>query len=460
MINNYLYVSKIMKIKCHICFVIFFIYSWLQVLYSQNPILRGYADPHMKVYNGRMYISVGKDIMPQKGSKDFFIYPWEIYSSDDLLTWKRECIIDPSDTYLGEGYNRCWASDITTKDGKYYFYFSNHAHATGVLVGDSPCGPYKDVLGHPMIPKEYSFNHEYDPTVFVDDDGSQYIVFGMNGMLQGKRVYYQIARISSDMLSMAEKSKDLLTPDGGFGLQRAAQDHQYFHKHNGIYYLSCAGAYLTSDSVYGPFNRLRHCGQNGHSSFCEFNGQWYHMYEWACEPYGIRQYRQICLTYLHYKDNGDMVSDPNFLQASNVASEGKYYKTGVGNYMASWPVIEAEWYFKRMGKLIKKECPNGGFEIQNIFDSDYLVFPYVNGMKENSAISFNVSSKSSSVIEVREDNPHGTLLGTCLVSPTGSWKKYKHFTVQLKNNTGVHSLCFLFKGKSGELMRLDNFRLY
>lgn len=86
--------------------------------YSQNPILRGRADPHMKVYNGSAYMSVGKDVMPKPGSKDFFITPWEIYSSDDLIIWKKECVIDPADTYLGKGYDRCWASDITSKGDK------------------------------------------------------------------------------------------------------------------------------------------------------------------------------------------------------------------------------------------------------------------------------------------------------------------------------------------------------
>ncbi|HWR99320.1 MAG TPA: hypothetical protein VN249_01835 [Prolixibacteraceae bacterium] len=33
-------------------------------IHAQNPILKGYADPHMKVWNGKMYISVGKDKSP------------------------------------------------------------------------------------------------------------------------------------------------------------------------------------------------------------------------------------------------------------------------------------------------------------------------------------------------------------------------------------------------------------
>lgn len=427
---------------------------------AQNPILKGYADPHMKIWNGRMYISVGKDVMPKPGSQDFFITPWEIYSSDDLMNWRRECIIDPADTYLGEGYNRCWASDISTRNGKYYFYFSNHAYATGVLVADTPNGPYKDVLGKPLIPKEYSDNHEYDPTVFIDDDHTQYIIFGRNGPLGGKRVYYQIARLSEDMISLAEKSRDLLTPDGGFGHQRIAQDHQYFHKHNGTYYLSCAGAYLTSDNVYGPFTRLRHTGQNGHSSFCEYNGQWYHMYEWSCEPYGIRQYRQVLLTYLHYKDNGDMVSDENFLQASNVAKEGRYYRVGVGNYRAFWDRIESEWFFRKEGYLEKKESPEGGFELRNIHNGDILCFPHIKGFNGQKNIVFRIASSiEGGTIEIRENTPEGKLLGKCIVPSGRQFSDYYDLSCPIQISEEEIDLCFLFKGKDQtELLRLNWFK--
>jgi arabinoxylan arabinofuranohydrolase len=61
-----------------------------------------------------------------------------------------------------------------------------------------------------------------------------------------------------------------------------------------------------------------------------------------------------------------------------------YYESSVGNYDAKWDKIEAEWFFRREGKLVKRECPAGGFEIQNIHNNDYLVFQYVRNMKNAS----------------------------------------------------------------------------
>ncbi len=427
---------------------------------SQNPILKGYADPHMKIWDGKMYISVGKDKSPE--TKGFSMPYWSIYSSVDLLNWKLETNIMPDKTFIGGDSNKCWATDISTRNGKYYFYFSHGGAETGVLVADLPSGPYVDVLKKPMIPEDYSVNHEYDPTIFVDDDGSQYINFGRDGFDGKNHIHYQIAKLSNDMTSFAEQPRDLLTDNEfGFGDKNRARDHQYFHKHNDIYYLSCAGAYRTSKNIYGPYTNERHTGQNGHSSFCEYNGQWYHMNEWTCEPYGNRAYRQITMTYLHYKDNGDMVDDVNFLQESSVAQRGKYYKTGVGNYDANWERIEAEWFFKKNGKLVKKDCPEGGFEIQNIQNGDYLNFPNIKNMSSNTTINFRISSenKSDGIIEIHQDNETGPMLGKCKVPVTGSFSSYQTASCQLKNASGTGNLYFVFKGDKNELMHLNWFNL-
>lgn len=425
---------------------------------AQNPILKGYADPHMKIWNGKMYISAGKDKSPE--TKGFSMPYWSIFSTNDLVNWKHERDILPEETFIGKGSNKCWATDITTRNGKYYFYFSHGGAETGVLAADKPEGPYIDVLNKPLIPEDYSVNHEYDPTIFVEDDGSQFIVFGRDGFDGKYHIHYQIARLNNDMVSFAEKPRDLLTDtEFGFGDKNRARDQQYFHKHNGIYYLSCAGAYRTSTTIYGPYTNERHTGQNGHSSFCEYNGQWYHMNEWTCEPFGNRSYRQVTMTYLHYKDNGDMVDDINFLQQSSVAKEGKYYKTGVGNYDAAWEQIESEWFFKRAGALVKKECPSGGFEIQNIQNDDYLNFPNIKNLAANSTISFRVSSAHAKggIIEIRRDSETGPVLGKCKVPGTGSVSAYKTVSCKLKNSSELANLYLVFEGGKGELMRLDWF---
>lgn len=435
-------------------------------VFSQNPILKGFADPALTVHEGRVYMLVGKDKGPTE--KNFIMPYWAIYSSSDLTNWKEECIIDPKDTYLGAGYQYCWAGDIVFKNGKVYVYFSEHGEASGVVVADKPSGPFVDVLKKSLLPKEMSINKEYDPTVFTDDDGSNYLIFGRDGRLGNNLLHYQIAKLSKDMTSLAEKSHDLITskPNGfgtiqlkdkkdGTGVDSVfiAQDHQYFHKYNGVYYLGRDVSYETSTNILGPYTNRRTVGKNaGHASYNEFNGQTYHAWEFTCEPYGNRVYRQVMMTYLHYKDNGDMISDANFIQA------GKYFATGVGNYSAKWDKIEAEWYFKKSEKAVKRESPNGGFEIQNLTNNAELHFPSIKDLPANATINFSVSSTGNKgKIEIHEGSSTGKLIGTCTISNTGSLKTYQTISCKLKNARGTNSLYFVFKVENKEFARLDWF---
>jgi len=122
------------------------------------------------------------------------------------------------------------------------------------------------------------------------------------------------------MISFAEKPRNLMTDQPyGFGNATHATDHNYFHKYKDTYYLSRDQMYMTSKSAYGPFSNPRNTGQPGHTCFISFHGQWYHAWEFADDQYGVRTYRQVMMTYLHYKDNGDMLDDRFFLKVGTCA---------------------------------------------------------------------------------------------------------------------------------------------
>lgn len=42
----------------------------------------------------------------------------------------------------------------------------------GVLVADSPYGPFIDPIGKPLVKNSYA---DIDPTVLIDDDGQAYM---------------------------------------------------------------------------------------------------------------------------------------------------------------------------------------------------------------------------------------------------------------------------------------------
>ena len=196
-----------------------------------NPLVKdvGMADPHIRIFNGKPYLYATRD--EDKTAKTFVMPDWRIWSTNDLIHWKLETVIDPTETYMGES-KRCWAPDAVFKNGKYYFYFSNGNTDTGVMVGESPIGPFKDALGKPLLPEDLTPIKEYDPTILIDDDETAYIAFGHHRSTDSD-YYFCIAKLGEDMISLAEKPKEIkITGDvdvlGG-------NDKPTLHKHNDIY---------------------------------------------------------------------------------------------------------------------------------------------------------------------------------------------------------------------------------
>ena len=146
---------------------------------------------------------------------------------------------------MGAGFQGCWATDAAERNGRYYWYFSE-GPKTGVVVGETPAGPWRDPLGGPLVAEGMVPVKAYDPGILVDDDGSAYIVFGVWD--------YYVARLGEDMISLAEKPRRVTihNPEGPYGRGKT-DDKPYLHKRGGIYYLSWGCFYAMSESVYGPY---------------------------------------------------------------------------------------------------------------------------------------------------------------------------------------------------------------
>lgn len=57
-------------------------------------------------------------------------------------------------------------------------YCPIHGHGIGVLVSDSPYGPFKDPIGKPLVWQREHWD-DIDPTVFIDDDGQAYMYWAI-----------------------------------------------------------------------------------------------------------------------------------------------------------------------------------------------------------------------------------------------------------------------------------------
>jgi len=409
---------------------------------ADNPIipLQGVCDPRIHIFHDRVYLFSTHDDAP--GHPGFLMRDWQVFSSPDMVQWRKEFVLKPEDTFMGPTTD-CWATDGAGRNGKYYFYFSKGQECLGVAVStNGPGGPYWDALGKPLLPKGLTPTAQYDPTVFVDDDVAHtpYLVWGYTVVGQ----QYHIARLNEDMISLAENPWPVTLINGW------QNDAPFIMKHNGIYYLnSHGGVYATATNVYGPYTFRGVFSQDqtvDHAGFFNWHNQTFLTY---AVPDGDTYYRKTKIVYAHFKDNSDIVDDP-FIEQSLL---------GVGQYDAHWEKIQAEWYFAAADGVEKRENATG-FEVRNLTNGSWLAYPKFRNLKENALLSFYASSgnPAGGSIEVRQDNVNGLVLGQCLVPYTGSWTNYQTIKCKLTNRAGSRDLCLVFKGQAGELLRLDWFK--
>lgn len=411
-----------------------------------NPIIPyvGMADPHIFIFNGKPYLYATRDIDSISTKNKFVMPDWQIWSSNDLVNWVNERTIYPAETYMGKS-NDCWATDMGFRNGKYYFYFSNKNISTGVMISDSPTGPFKDALGKPLLDTGLTSSQEYDPTILTDDDKAKtpYIVFGHhrdNDSLLG----YYIAKLNDDMVSLAEAPKkiyftgdvDVMTND----------DKPNLHKYKGVYYLSSGAHYATSNNIYGPYEKRGNSGfgkfgltAQAHGNYFMWNNQWFHT--WCKFHLGkdVARYRESYITYVHYKKDGSLVDDTALLS--------KHFDNGVGQYNAKWDRVEAEW-FMAADKIEKGESSEG-FEVKACYDKGYLYYPNISDLKKNTILTLKINPHLGGRIDVRSGSSSGPLLGTIEI-PLESSKDYFQYKCNLKNKSGINNICLVFSGFEGK----------
>src|SRR5256885_16113598 len=123
----------------------------LNVFAQKNPVINGwYADPEGIKYGNTYWIF--PTYSAEYNKQVFF----DGFSSNDLVHWEKHH--DILDTAAIKWAKRAmWAPAVLEKGGKYYFFFgANDVHkgevgGIGVAVADKPEGPYKDLLGKPLI---------------------------------------------------------------------------------------------------------------------------------------------------------------------------------------------------------------------------------------------------------------------------------------------------------------------
>nr|WP_224996315.1 glycoside hydrolase family 43 protein [Cesiribacter sp. SM1] len=223
---------------------------------SGNPVFPGwYADPEGIIYGDRYWIY---PTYSAPFDQQVFM---DAFSSPDLVNWtKHERIIDTSSVKWAR--RAMWAPGVLHKDDTYYLFFAaNDVHegevgGIGVAISDKPEGPFRDLLGKPLINEIVNGAQPIDQYVFKDSDGTYYMYYGGWG-------HCNIVKLNDDFTGIVPFEDGSLykevTPEGYV-------EGPFMFKRNGKYYFMWSEggwtgpdyrvAYAIADSPFGPFKRL------------------------------------------------------------------------------------------------------------------------------------------------------------------------------------------------------------
>lgn len=298
--------------------------------YSGNPVFPGrYADPEAVIWDDEYWIFPTASLPFEEQTY------LDAFSSKDLVNWtKHERIIDNNEVkWL---WQAMWAPAIIRKDGAYYLFFGgNDMHekgegGIGVARAEMPEGPYKDILGRPLIDEVINGAQPIDQFVFQDVDGTYYMYYG------GWR-HCNVCKLNDDFTGLVpfengEYFKEVTPENYVEGPFMFMKDGKYYFmwSEGGWTGPDYCVAYAIADNPFGPFVRegviLKQDPEvgtgAGHHSVIhnEKNGKWYIVYH--RHPLGSTDGndRVVCIDEMYFDADGRIL--PVQMTFTGVAEAG------------------------------------------------------------------------------------------------------------------------------------------
>lgn len=288
---------------------------------GSNPIITDAftADPSPLVVGDTVYLYTSHDIA--RGDVLYAMNDWLVYSSKDMKVWQAHGpVMRETDFSWATATNSAWAAQAIEKDGKFYFYAPvkhkepDRGFAIGVGVSNSPTGPFVDARGSALITNSMTkagrdYDQDIDPTVFIDDDGTPWLMWGHFTCF--------LAKLQPNMTELDGEIMTIQLPDFTEG--------PWLFKRDGHYYLAYASidevkqgneriAYAMAPSVTGPWTYkglITGETRNSytiHPGIFAYKGQWYFFYHDALltigDLKGADGRRAVAVEYLHFDDDG------------------------------------------------------------------------------------------------------------------------------------------------------------
>lgn len=415
---------------------------------AQRPIIQTKytADPAPMVYNDTVFLYTTHD---EDDAEGFKMQDWLLYTSTDMVNWTDHGVIASLKSFdWVKRDNGAWAEQVVERNGKFYMYCPIHGNGIGVLVSDSPYGPFKDPLGKPLVWQKEHWD-DIDPTVFIDEDGQAYMYWG------NPNCYY--VKLNEDMISYSGDIVKLKeTPEH-------YQEGPWFYKRNGHYYLAFASTccpegigYAMSDSPTGPWKtkgyimRPTERTRGNHPGIMDYKGKSYVFglnYDLLkLETNTHYERRSVSVAEMHYNEDGTIQEVPYW-------ADTKLEQIGTFNPFRK---VEAETMAWGYGL---KTAPNAdkSLSVVDVNNGEYICVRGVNFGK-NKARRFEVSALplEGGNLKIRLDAPDGKIVGNVNIPQGNETSKYELYSCEVNAVSGIHDLYLSFEGENNkDLFELD-----
>lgn len=420
----------------------------LNSLNAQRPIIQTKytADPAPMVYNDTVFLYTTHD---EDDAEGFKMQDWLLYTSTDMVNWTDHGVVASLKSFdWVKRDNGAWAEQVVERNGKFYMYCPIHGNGIGVLVSDSPYGPFKDPLGKPLVWQKEHWD-DIDPTVFIDEDGQAYMYWG------NPNCYY--VKLNEDMISYSGDIVKLKeTPEH-------YQEGPWFYKRNGHYYLAFASTccpegigYAMSDSPTGPWKtkgyimRPTERTRGNHPGIMDYKGKSYVFglnYDLLkLETNTHYERRSVSVAEMHYNEDGTIQEVPYW-------ADTKLEQIGTFNPFRK---VEAETMAWGYGL---KTAPNAdkSLSVVDVNNGEYICVRGVDFGK-NKARRFEVSALplEGGNLKIRLDAPDGKIVGNVNIPQGNETSKYELYSCEVNAVSGIHDLYLSFEGENNkDLFELD-----
>ena len=426
------------------------------------------ADPSPLVVGDTLFLYTSHDASPEdipdvneKSSAGFFMYDWLLWSTTDMVNWTEHgAVASLKDFAWRSRENGGWAIQTVERNGKYYLYAPLHGHGIGVLVADSPYGPFKDPLGKPLVWDQSNW-YDIDPSVYTDDDGQAYMYWG------NPHTFW--AKLGEDMTSLTSGVTKLPHIPN-------YQEGPWFYKRNGKYYLGFASTccpealgYAMSDSPTGPWEwkgyimKPTQRDRGNHPGICDFKG---HSYVFGqnydlmhLETFVHHERRSVSAQEITYNGDGTILEIPYWLDQQPMKQLhwlNPYQRVEAETMAWGFGLKSAKMGIENTGVVADMPTSTGkkNMYIFDINDGEYIKLRGVDFGKGAKQFNITAAATVGCTICLRLDSADGPVVGTVTIGKTGGVEKYRSFGGKVKNAAGVHDLYICFDKASGDV-RLD-----